>query len=260
MEEILKRCTTVKINGEHKDLTQNMIANINSNAKDLALQGMQVIALASKREYSGKDIFNSSDESEMVFIGFVAFLDPPKKDVKTTIKNLKEYGVTTKILTGDNQYATENVSRLVGIPNDKILTGSDIDKMSDDELSKQVEDVDIFARMNPLQKERIITILKKNGHVVGYMGDGVNDAPSLHNADVGICVNTATDIAKEASDIILLEKNLKVVFNGVVEGRKDKAQTKEQRTALLEYVKNECNKTKVSELTIEELEKALKLM
>ena len=220
LEEILKRCTTVKINGEHKDLTQNMIANINSNAKDLALQGMQVIALASKREYSGKDIFNSSDESEMVFIGFVAFLDPPKKDVKTTIKNLKEYGVTTKILTGDNQYATENVSRLVGIPNDKILTGSDIDKMSDDELSKQVEDVDIFARMNPLQKERIITILKKNGHVVGYMGDGVNDAPSLHNADVGICVNTATDIAKEASDIILLEKNLKVVFNGVVEGRK----------------------------------------
>ena len=116
LEEILKRCTTVKINGEHKDLTQNMIANINSNAKDLALQGMQVIALASKREYSGKDIFNSSDESEMVFIGFVAFLDPPKKDVKTTIKNLKEYGVTTKILTGDNQYATENVSRLVGIP------------------------------------------------------------------------------------------------------------------------------------------------
>lgn len=157
----------------------------------------------------------------MVFIGFVAFLDPPKKDVKTTIKNLKEYGVTTKILTGDNQYATENVSRLVGIPNDKILTGSDIDKMSDDELSKQVEDVDIFARMNPLQKERIITILKKTGHVVGYMGDGVNDAPSLHNADVGICVNTATDIAKEASDIILLEKNLKVVFMAVVEGRKD---------------------------------------
>ena len=220
LEEILKRCTTVKINGEHKDLTQNMIANINSNAKDLALQGMQVIALASKREYSGKDIFNSSDESEMVFIGFVAFLDPPKKDVKTTIKNLKEYGVTTKILTGDNQYATENVSRLVGIPNDKILTGSDIDKMSDDELSKQVEDVDIFARMNPLQKERIITILKKNGHVVGYMGDGVNDAPSLHNADVGICVNTATDIAKETGNMIITDDNFSSIVNGVEEGRR----------------------------------------
>ena len=156
----------------------------------------------------------------MTFIGFVGFLDPPKKDVKSTIKNLKEYGVTTKILTGDNQYATENIAKLVGISTEKILIGSEVDKLSDEELAKEVEKVDIFARMNPLQKERIIIALKKNGHVVGYMGDGVNDSPSLHNADVGICVNTATDIAKEASDIILLEKNLKVVFNGVVEGRK----------------------------------------
>ena len=220
LEEVLKSCSTVKINGEHKELTSEMIDNININAKDLAKQGMQVIALASKREYTGKDLFNSSDESNMTFIGFVAFLDPPKKDVKKTISKLREYGVTTKILTGDNQYATENISNLVGIKHDKILIGSEVDKLTDEELSKEVEKVDIFARMNPLQKERIIKILKKNGHVVGYMGDGVNDAPSLHNADVGICVNTATDIAKEASDIILLEKNLDVVFNGVTEGRK----------------------------------------
>ena len=212
LEEVLKGCTTAKINNEHKPLTEELIENINLNAQRLAKQGMQVIALASKREYS--------DESEMTFIGFVAFLDPPKKEVKGTIKKLKEYGVTTKILTGDNQYATENICRLVGIPNEKVLIGADVDKMSDDELSKEVEKVNVFARMNPLQKERIIKILKKNGHVVGYMGDGVNDAPSLHNADVGICVNTATDIAKEASDIILLEKSLKVILNGVLEGRK----------------------------------------
>ena len=220
LEEVLKSCTKVKINGDHKSLTKEMIENINKNAQDLAKQGMQVIALASKREYRGKDIFNSDDEKDMTFIGFVAFLDPPKKEVKETIKKLKEYGITTKILTGDNQYATENICNLVGIENSQILIGADIDKLPDGELAKKVEEVNVFARMNPLQKERIIKILRKNGHVVGYMGDGVNDAPSLHNADVGICVNTATDIAKEASDIILLEKSLKVIFNGVIEGRK----------------------------------------
>lgn len=220
LEEVLKSCTTVKINNQHESLTQELIENINTNAQKLAKQGMQVIALASKREYSGKNVFNELDESEMVFIGFVAFLDPPKKEVKGTIKKLKEYGVTTKILTGDNQYTTENICNLVGIENKKVLIGAEVDKMTDEELAKKVEEVNVFARMNPLQKERIIKTLKKNGHVVGYMGDGVNDAPSLHNADVGICVNTATDIAKEASDIILLEKSLKVIFNGVIEGRK----------------------------------------
>ena len=220
LEEILKSCTSVKIDSENKPLTQELIENINQNAMSLARQGMQVIALASKREYRGKDIFSSDDEKDMTFIGFVAFLDPPKKDVKSTIKKLKKYGITTKILTGDNQYATENICNLVGIPNEKILIGTDVDKLSDEELAKEVENVNVFARMNPLQKERIIKTLKNNGHVVGYMGDGVNDAPSLHNADVGICVNTATDIAKEASDIILLEKNLNVIFNGVIEGRK----------------------------------------
>lgn len=220
LEEILKVCKDVKINETYKPLTKDMLESINKNAESLAKEGMQVIALASKKEYRGKDIFDSNDEKDMTFIGFVAFLDPPKKEVKSTIQKLKEYGVTTKILTGDNPYATENICHLVGIENKEILLGSDIDKMDDTKLSKKVEEVNVFARMNPLQKERIIKILRQNGHVVGYMGDGVNDAPSLHNADVGICVNTATDIAKEASDIILLEKSLKVVFNGVIEGRK----------------------------------------
>ena len=143
-----------------------------------------------------------------------------KKEVKETIQKLKEYGVTTKIITGDNQYATQNICNLVGIENNEILIGAQVDNLSDEELAKKVESVNVFARMNPLQKERIIKTLKSNGHVVGYMGDGVNDAPSLHNADVGICVDTATDIAKEASDIILLEKSLSVIYNGVIEGRK----------------------------------------
>ena len=220
LEEVLKSCTKVKINEESKPLTRKMVADISNNARELASQGMQVIALASKKEYVGKDVFSEKDEKEMSFIGFVAFLDPPKKEVKGTIKKLKKYGITTKILTGDNQYATENICKLVEIPNKRILLGADIDKMTDEELSKEVEEVNVFARMNPLQKERIINTLKKNGHVVGYMGDGVNDAPSLHNADVGICVETATDIAKEASDIILLEKSLNVIYNGVIEGRK----------------------------------------
>ena len=166
LEEVLKSCNQVKINGEHKELTQEMIKDINENAEKLAKQGMQVIAVASKREYRGKDIFNGEDEKEMTFIGFVAFLDPPKKEVKSTIKKLKEYGITTKILTGDNQYATENICNLVGIENSEILLGTDIDIMTDDELAKKVEKVNVFARMNPLQKERIIKILRKNHNTI----------------------------------------------------------------------------------------------
>ena len=220
LEEIIKICTKVKVDNKIQEITEEMKNQIQENAKKMAQQGMQVIVLASKREYRGKNIFDVSDESNMVFVGFVAFLDPPKKEVKETIQKLKEYGVTTKIITGDNPYATQNICNLVGIENKEILIGTEIDKLSDEELSKKVESVNVFARMNPMQKERIIKTLKSNGHVVGYMGDGVNDAPSLHNADVGICVDTATDIAKEASDIILLEKSLGVIYNGVIEGRK----------------------------------------
>ena len=220
LEEILKVCDKVKYNGQIKILTPALIEEVEQKAKEYAVQGMQVIALASKREYRGINVFNVSDEKDMTFIGFVAFLDPAKKDVKETLSKLKKIGITTKILTGDNPYATGNICKLVGIDNSKILLGTDIDEMNDEELAHKVEEISVFVRMNPLQKERVVTQLKKNGHVVGYMGDGVNDSPSLHVSDVGICVNTATDIAKEAADIILLEKNLKVIYNGVIEGRK----------------------------------------
>ncbi len=219
LEEILKVCTKVNNKGNVENITKEKIERINEKAKELAKKGMQVIAIASKKEYSGANVFNAKDEKNMTFIGLVGFLDPPKKDVKQTIRDLRKYGINTKVITGDNPYATENICSLVGIEGD-ILLGIDLEKMTDDELSKKVEEVNIFARMNPMQKERIVKALRKNGHVVGYMGDGVNDAASLHSADVGICVNTGADIAKESSDIILLEKSLKVILDGVLEGRK----------------------------------------
>lgn len=219
LEEILKITTTALVNGKKVPLSDEIIENVNKKQEELSKKGMQVISLAIKNEYDGVGVFNKEDECDMTLIGLIAFLDPPKKDAKNTIKNLSKLGVTTKILTGDNQFATESVCNVVGIDS-KIVLGKDIDKMSDKELAKVVEEVNVFARMNPIQKERVVKALKKNGHVVGYMGDGVNDAPSLHVSDVGISVNTGCDIAKEASDIILLEQSLDVIYNGVREGRK----------------------------------------
>ena len=219
LEEILKICDTALINGEKVKLTDEIIESVNGKAEAFARSGMQVISLAVKNKYDGVGKFNVDDEENMCLIGLIAFLDPPKKDAKDTIKKLKKVGVTTKILTGDNPYATENICSVVGI-NSKILIGKDIDKMNDKKLAKVVEEVDVFARMNPMQKERVVKALKANGHVVGYMGDGVNDAPSLHASDVGISVEKGTDIAKETSDIILLDASLEVIYNGVIEGRK----------------------------------------
>lgn len=219
LEEIVSICKKVKYEGKIVNLNNHIIEKVESIVKNLEEDGMQVIALASKREYPGVNIFNKDDEKNMVFIGIVAFLDPPKDDVKNMLNNLYSIGVKTKIITGDNQFTTKKICNIVGIKNNKIILGKEVDELSDKELSKIVEDVDIFARMSPLQKMRIIKILRDNGHVVGYMGDGVNDSPSLKLADVGICVDNATDIAKEASDIILLEKDLEVIYDGVVEGR-----------------------------------------
>ena len=220
MEEILKRCTKVKIKGKEEDLTKELINTVTTKAKEMATSGMQVLAIAAKKTEKGVLSFDENAEKDMTFIGFIAFLDSPKKDVKKVINKLRRYGVKTKILTGDNQYSTKTVSSLAGINSDEILTGAEIDKLSDKALSIKVEEIDVFARLNPMQKERVVRILKNNGHVVGYMGDGINDAPSLLQSDVGLSVNTATDIAKETSDMILLEKNLEVIADGIIEGRK----------------------------------------
>ena len=220
MEEILKRCSKVQINEKNKELTKELTNKVISKAKEMAEEGMQVIALASKKESNKVLVLNEKEENDMTFIGFVAFLDSPKKDVKNVIEKLNKYDVKVKILTGDNPYSTKSVCLLAGINSEKIYLGSDIDKLSDKSLSKVVEKVDVFARLNPIQKERIVRILRENNHVVGYMGDGINDAPSLKESDIGLSVNGATDIAKESSDMILLEKSLKVICDGVIEGRK----------------------------------------
>ena len=220
LEEIINDCDMAKIAGKRVEITDDIKNIIKDRAVELANTGMQVIALAEKQSYPGKELFNASCEKNMTFVGFVGFLDPPKSDVKATLLKLNKINVKTKILTGDNPYATRNICNMVGLNGNDILLGCDIDKMSDEELLKRIESVDVFARMNPLQKERIVELYKKNGHVVGYMGDGVNDAPSLSKADVGISVNSATSIAKEASEIIILKQSLKVVYDGVLEGRR----------------------------------------
>ena len=220
LEEILTDCQEVKLENRVVKLTKDIKDNIISKAKDLASEGMQVIALAIKDTYPGKELFNSSSEKNLVFIGFVAFLDEPKKGVKSILNKLSNINVKVKILTGDNPYATKNICSLAGLNSGNILLGSDIEKMSDEELTPLLETTDVFARMNPLEKERIVHLYKKTGHVVGYMGDGVNDAPALSSADVGISVNTAASIAKETSDIILLKSGLNVIYDGILEGRK----------------------------------------
>ncbi len=219
LEEIVKVCNMALIDEKEVPLTEKIINKVNNKAEEMAKDGMQVIALCVKHEYKGVGIFDQEDENDLTLIGLIAFLDPPKPSAEKTIKKLKEYGVDIKILTGDNAFATKNICNAVGIES-VIVTGKEIDKMSDYELGRLVEDVDIFARMNPIQKERVVSILRKNGHSVGYMGDGVNDAPALRSSDVGISVDGGTDIAKESSDIILLEQNLEVIHNGVIEGRK----------------------------------------
>ena len=219
LEEIIKVCDMALIKDKEVPISEKIINDVNKQAEDMAKEGMQVIALCVKHEYEGIDVFDQEDEVNLTLIGLIAFLDPPKPSAEVTIKKLKEYGVDIKILTGDNAFATKNICNAVGVTS-RIVTGSEIDKLSDYELSKLVEEVDIFARMNPIQKERVVSILRKNGHSVGYMGDGVNDAPALRSSDVGISVDGGTDIAKESSDIILLEQNLEVIHNGVIEGRK----------------------------------------
>ena len=219
LEEITKVCDMARVNGKEVPINKEIIEKVNKNAEELAKDGMQVIALAIKPEYNGIDVFDVEDEKDFTLVGLIAFLDPPKPSAEVTIKKLKEYGVDIKILTGDNAFATKSICNAVGIKS-KIMTGKEIEELNDYELGKVVEEVDIFARMNPMQKERVVSILRKNGHSVGYMGDGVNDAPALTVSDVGISVDGGTDIAKESSDIILLEQNLEVIHNGVIEGRK----------------------------------------
>ncbi len=190
----------------------------------LSAQGLRVIGLA-YREMGTSSTISKEQEKDMVFVGLVLFFDPPKKDITETMDHLKKLGVTLKIITGDNRLVAAKVSRDVGMPEAKILTGGELREISDSALLRKVSSTDIFSEVEPNQKERIILALRKAGHVVGYLGDGINDASALHAADVGISVDTAVDVAKEAADIVLLEKDLAVLVQGVQEGRTTFANT-----------------------------------
>ena len=220
VEEMLSVCSFAEFEGKVLPLTDDIKDYILQKVDNLNEEGMRVIAVAQKTNPSPVGAFGVKDEADMVLMGYLAFLDPPKASTADAIKALKEHGVETKILTGDNDKVTRCVCRKVGIPVDKILLGSELEDMSDNELKKAVEKINVFAKLSPQQKARIITALRDNGHSVGYMGDGINDAAAMKASDVGISVDTAVDIAKESADVILLEKNLMVLEKGILEGRK----------------------------------------
>jgi len=197
----------------------NLIAGLKEEYESLSNEGFRVLALAT-RDLPGKRICSKNDEHDLVLRGYVAFLDPPKDTAAQALEALHQHGVVVKILTGDNHLVSRKVCKDVGLVADPMLVGADLEKMSDPELAEAVEMTTLFARLSPAHKERVIRALRAKGHVVGFMGDGINDAPALRAADVGISVDTATDIAKESADLILLEKDLMVLEGGVTEGRK----------------------------------------
>ncbi|MEM0211520.1 MAG: magnesium-translocating P-type ATPase, partial [Candidatus Methanomethylicia archaeon] len=219
-EEILKICLFYELDDVVSDLTDEARKKIERKYLELSAEGYRVLGVAYKRLREYKPVYSISDESEMVFLGFIGFLDPPKETAREAIKLLREAGVELKILTGDNELVTRKVCEHLGFEIKGILLGSEIEHMHDDALARAVEEVNVFCRVTPAQKNRIISALRANGHVVGFLGDGINDAPSLKNADVGISVDNAVDVAKEAADIILLENDLTILYDGVLEGRK----------------------------------------
>jgi len=218
-EEVFLRCSHFELDGELSPMDPERIVGLKQEYDSLSNDGFRVLAVATK-DLPGKHICAKADERELILRGYVAFLDPPKDTSAHAIAALQKGGVTVKILTGDNHLISRKVCKDVGLLPDPMLLGSDIEKMSDAELGDAAEKAALFARLSPSHKERVIRILRGKGHVVGFMGDGINDAPALRAADVGISVDSATDIAKESADLILLEKDLMVLERGVIEGRK----------------------------------------
>lgn len=221
VDEMLDVCKYVEYEGRVIELTRDMKKKVQQKVLELNGEGMRVLGLAQKNDIDKNKSLTKAMESEMVLIGYLSFLDPPKQSAKSAIQALKEYNVRVKVLTGDSEIIAKHVCKVVGIENhEDVIIGSEIDNMSDQGLKSLVEKVDIFAKLTPQQKLRIIKILKSDGHVVGFMGDGINDAPAMKESDVAISVEGAVDIAKESADIILLKKDLNVLVNGVIEGRK----------------------------------------
>ena len=221
VEEILNICTTFEYKGQTEKLTNEKIENMRKICKNLNEGGFRVVAICKKIITNNKKDFNSTDEKDMTLLGFIGFLDPPKESAKEAIEGLNNAGIRVMVLTGDNVEVTRCVCNKAGINSKEIITGNKIDTLSDVALSRLLKRNNIFAKLSPIQKARIVRVLKQNGNVVGYMGDGINDSPALTNSDVGISVDTAVDIAKETADIILLEKDLNVLLDGVMERKKN---------------------------------------
>ena len=230
VEEILSISSFVEYKGQVSSINNEIKTNIRKIAKELNKQGLRVVAVCKKYDIENIESFKVSDENKMILTGFIGFLDPPKESAKEAIEKLNKAGIRVIVLTGDNSDVTKCVCDKVNINTSQILVGNQIDKMSDMALKRVIKRVNVFAKLSPIQKARIIRILKEAGNTVGYMGDGINDSPSLINSDIGISVDTAVDIAKETADIILLEKDLNVLLDGVKEGRKTYAN-------LIKYIK-----------------------
>ena len=220
IEEMFNICKYVEYNGEVIELNEKIKKEILENILKLNNNGMRVLALAQKNFIDKNEEINVNSEKDMILMGYLSFLDPPKQSAKSAIEALKNNNVKVKVLTGDSDIIAKCICKQVGIENNNVVLGTELDNIEDKELKKIVEEVDIFAKLSPQQKLRIIKVLKSDGHTVGFMGDGINDAPAMKEADVAISVDSAVDIAKESADIILLKKDLNVLNDGVVEGRK----------------------------------------
>ena len=230
VDEVMSICSFIDIDGQAKEMTEEARKRAYSVYEKYNAEGLRVLAVAQKNEIHGVETFGIQDESNMVLIGFVGFLDPPKASAKQAISALKKHGVDTVVLTGDSEGVALNVCNRVGIPIENRLTGKDIENMTDEELKEITPKCHLYSKLSPFQKQRVVRIYQENGNTVGYMGDGINDSPPLKQADVGISVDTAVDIAKETADIILLEKDLNVLEEGVINGRKT-------FTNILKYIK-----------------------
>ena len=217
VEEILSISNKIEYNGKTETITNKVKENIRKIAKELNEDGLRVVAICKKNDINYIQNFSVSDEVNMILIGFIGFLDPPKESAKVSIERLNNAGIRVMVLTGDNKEVTRCICNKVGINSKNIVEGSELDRLSDTAVLRLLKKTNIFVKLSPIQKARIVRILKQSGNIVGYMGDGINDSPSLTNSDVGISVDTAVDIAKESADIILLEKDLNVLLEGVNE-------------------------------------------
>jgi Mg2+-importing ATPase len=218
-EAVFSRCSQFESDGEYFPMEPILMGDLVQEYNDLSADGFRVLAVASKK-VDKRAAYAKADEADLILKGYIAFLDPPKETAALAIAALQQHGVVVKVLTGDNDLVTRKVCTEVGLETGQILLGSAVEHMTDPQLSQAVETTQVFARLSPNHKQRVVEALRRNGHVVGFMGDGINDAPALRAADVGISVDTAVDIARESADMILLEKSLMVLEEGVLEGRK----------------------------------------